>query len=341
MRRLLALVASFVSCAPVSSPSARAPATPEPVPAATPATPGTGAAEVSCVHDAAAEAEVTVALEREVRRWELPSDYRVVTTFECPRLSSPRFMVGLRSHGHGGGLTVLDASVEADDRVELRAVSLIPSPQAVTLEGPATGVALARATLAGERARRELAIARAALAARIALVAPPPPRAAGSLSGTSSSTLSSDDEEVELRTRGMRGQELARQWQGTCGSDEIAEQAPVELAFSTLAGLLPAAKPAPVEDGDREVVADAWQAPFAHQAWVNERLLELASVVGSRPLATGVLQALSSGDERQQIRAVRAAAAITGRDVIHDGHGHLRPLAEIVVDYRGQLAGMK
>jgi hypothetical protein len=248
-------------------------------------------------------------------------------------------MVGLRSHGHGGGLTVLGASADADDRIELRTLALLPSRQAITLESAATSASLARTTISGERARRALAISRAALAARIAVVAPPLPR--DTLSGTMLSTFSSDDEEVELRTSGLPEQNLERQWQGYVAGDEIAERAPIELAFATLAELLPPGSTAQPEDADRELLAEAWRSRFAHETWVEERLLELASVFGSGRVASRVSLALFSGAEGDRIRAVRAAAAITGRDAIHDARGRVRPFAEIAADYREQLAGLK
>src|SRR5207237_8867233 len=121
--------------------------------------------DASCAHDASVEAEVAAAIEQQARDSATPSDVRFETTFECPRLAAPRTLVGLRSHGHGGAIELLGATVDAADHVELRSVTLVGRRSAPALDGPPPGVLYARASITGDRARHALAFARAALAA--------------------------------------------------------------------------------------------------------------------------------------------------------------------------------
>jgi hypothetical protein len=185
----------------------------------------------------------------------------------------------------------------------------------------------------GDRARHALAFARAALAARAALVAPPPP---GNLL-IGGSVWTRANEEVQLRAMTEVAGDLSRQWQGFDGSDAAPERLPIELAFTTLAGLLPEAATGEPEDADRELLKDVWPSTWPHTWWVQERLLDLASVLGNLEIAERVFAALASPRKEERILAVRAAAAITRRDLLRDSSGAVRPLAAIVADYRELL----
>jgi hypothetical protein len=277
---------------------------------------------------------VSAALEREIRELDPDSPVRVDTAFECPRLAAPRWTIGLRSHGHGGDLELLGAYAPSEDRLEVREVILHARTNVPSLEDPPASFAIVRATAAGEAARHALAFARAAMAARVALLAPPPP-AANVLSITTNQT--DDDEEVELRTSGLGVEDLARQWQGYRATDSEAERAPIELAFDALAGLLSGAAQVTPDEQDRNLLADSWDSRFPHAWWVEEGLLDLASVLATHRLLPKAAAALSSPREGEQTRAVRALAAITGHDRIRDAHGAVRPLAVLVAEYRAQV----
>jgi hypothetical protein len=301
---------------------------PAAAPCVSPASPPPGG-DASCAHDPAIEGEVAAAIEQRAQSFKTEADVRFETAFECPRLAAPRTMVGLRSHGHGGAIELLSATADAADHVDLRSVTLVGRDGEPTLDGPPPTVLYARASVGGDRARHALAFARAALAARVARIAPPP----GEKVGVGGLSMSSDDEEVELRTRGFRAQDLARQWQGYVGSETVAEQLPIELAFTALTSLLPTAAPSGAEDADRELLDDAWTSPFPHDFWIAERLLDLGSVLGGENARHRAFAALRSPRETERVVAARGMAAITKHDFIHDAHGAVRPLAAVVADY--------
>jgi hypothetical protein len=170
----------------------------------------------------------------------------------------------------------------------------------------------------------------------VARVAPQPPKGTGSWAATGAS----ESEEVDLRTTAVRAEELERQWQGGIDSEGAPERVPIEIAFAALSDLLPAdavARDVP----DRELVlAEGWASMFPHTPWVGRRLLDLTAVLGTRAAMDHVFPALASPSEEERVLAVRAAAALTRRDFVHDGKGTVRPLAAIVADYR-ELAGRR
>ncbi len=139
---------------------------------------------------------------------------------------------------------------------------------------------------------------------------------------------------MELRATTERAKDLDRQWQGFDGSEAAPDRLPIELAFTALANLLPPAATATPDDADRDLLKETWPSTWPHTPWVRQRLLDLASVLGTRDLADRVFAFLTSPDEQDRILAVRAAAFITRRDFVHDGKGGPRPLAAIVSDYR-------
>jgi hypothetical protein len=290
-------------------------------------------ADPACRHDAAIEAEVRTELEREVREDVSDPEARVDVSFECPRLAAPRWWVGLRAHGHGGSLEVLGAHAVAEDQVEVTTLVLRPRQTVSVLTDPAPAVDVRHASASGDRARGVLARARAALAARVAVVAPAP--ADGSL--RLSTVASTDNEEIDLRTRGPRFDRLSRQWQGYGGTESRPEVAPIELAFQALWDVASGAAPATAGEADRQLLAEAWAAPMPHAWWTRQGLLDMASVVGSAPVLPDILASLMGPNESEQVLAVRALAAITGRDHVHDARGTVRPLAAIVADCRAQF----
>ncbi len=317
----IGLVTSCASGTPVPQCTDRAPS------------PRPGVAD-SCFHDRAWESEVTIAIERAVVAAGVQPPVRPEVEFECPRRAAPRYLEGLRSSGEFAPLELLSADAPSEDEVDLRVIVLTPRPEWPKLD-TFPPVEFARAVIRGDQARRALGVSRAALAARVALIAPPtapgaPLRLYGTTSAQSAIALAATTTE----------EEIARSWIGMESSGAVSERAPIDIAFGALAELPHSPSPPPAKDADRQLFARLWHLSTAHGArWLELQFLDLASVLGSQdvlPDAEGWLLGARSDGER--VLAIRALAAITGHaTAATDASGRPRSLADLVAEYRGLL----
>lgn len=174
-----------------------------------------------------------------------------------------------------------------------------------------------------------------ALAARISTQREPPPSGEIDLAPIETSDNVSS---TELRLRDRRGGELRASWDGHVDNERAAERVPIQFAWQVLAALLPDATVNTADPADRALLQEVW-VEHASRSWYAEQgLLALASGAGSPELIPYLVTALDSELPRTQELSVAALAAITGWDARRDATGSLRPLPEVVADYRRECA---
>ena len=316
-------------------PGQAAPSAPAPSPdrSADPA-PAVAHTEDDCVHDVAAEREVTDALHQTLDRELAEMHDRVDVRFDCvPHRAQPE-LFAFEARGHGAPLRLLRARIEADQTVAIGAVLMVP--RAPTLSS-SPDVRFARVVLDRLEGGRAMAFVGAALAAHTSVQA---------VAETDPShhefavTMSHDDEDIEFQPGGDPSLlPKSRAWAGHPGSLADANRMPLEVAWERLWPVVESrlANASP-EDADRLAFARLWPPQPQRRPWVSEQLLQLAAVLGTADLVDGIGPQLDSPHADVRILAVNALAAITGDDRRRTASGVERPLDAVVADYRSRRA---
>jgi hypothetical protein len=127
---------------------------------------------------------------------------------------------------------------------------------------------------------------------------------------------------------------------GTATAPSVAERAPIEVAFAALVQLTVGAPPTASIDADRRLFTQFWHSEdlVGRARWLDLEMLDLASVLGGPDVLPDAKRwLLDAKNDNERVLAIRAIAAITGHVPSRDPGGHLRPLAEIVAEYRALL----
>lgn len=137
----------------------------------------------------------------------------------------------------------------------------------------------------------------------------------------------------EMYLEDARGIALGRAWSGYPGTDQ-PDRIAVEFSLQILEHSVPqrfVVRPATSED--RELLAHAWNA--GEIPWFAEApMLILARSLGSPELLDKIVARLDSKDAEVQSLALEALAAITGWDARKASDGGVRPLDDVVADYK-------
>jgi hypothetical protein len=278
--------------------------------------------------------ELAASMEREVRGNDAKLDVRV--DFQCsPVAEVPAEILALHVSGHGGSTRIVQLERLPDHRFALRMLRAHPDDIDGGGTAGASSVEFTRATLAEQPLLAAFERMRVALAARIGTQREPPPSGQLDLAPieTSDSVFL-----IELRARDRAGGELRASWDGHVDNERTAERVPVQFAWQALAVLLPEATANTAEAADRALLWEVWSEHASRSWYAEQGLLALASGAGSPELIPYLMSALDSELPRTRALSVAALAAITGWDARRDATGSLRPLPEVVADYRRECA---
>lgn len=180
---------------------------------------------------------------------------------------------------------------------------------------------------------------RTTLAARVSVERPPP---SGDTIELGNLVTTSNDELIEVRAIDAEAHSDGRRWQGYVNNLDEGERAALELGWEGLTKLLP--KWSVEQRGDsetRSLLTEAWRTESERPGWTQDRLLELAASIGGPELIPTVGRELESPDERRRILAINALAQLTGKDLRRDAEGRVRPLPEVVADYKREVAAWR
>jgi hypothetical protein len=280
-----------------------------------------------CAHDVAAERAVQVVLDKDMASLggdsKLP--LRLALRFDCqPEPASWQLSAVRMHHFNDDAVAMMSIDVHDTDRIAARAIRTVVW-EANTSDRQ-LDVTFDRVVVQGKAAQRALAYARAALATRVTVVQPP--------SGTYGAGTS-DDQDIEMRI-GSNGADQSRRWAGFTDSDDEPSRAPLEQAWDALWQLFSDRfEQGPPEESDKRLFALMWAADSGRPEWAHFRLVELAAVLGTPDLARPIARDLDvTTNAEYRTFAVNALASLTGKDLRRDRTGVLRPLDDIVRDYK-------
>ena len=258
--------------------------------------------------------------------------------FPCTTVSAaPASIRAVVVGGHGGYARVVGVSASTPDTFRVRVMRVSLAGPNLDPPGPVEFFRRdATASVVGTLFDRM----RTALAARVTTEWRPPSsldRIELEPYGVSSASWS-----LELTLQDTGGAASTRAWPGRLGTLGAEDRAPTELAWRFLSEVtLEGTASRDPEAEDRELLTVAWSqstAGFERPWYVTPALLRFAARAGSEGVLPRVVEQLDSKEPEVRSLAVDAIASITEYDTRRGPDGNLRPLDDVVAEYRRECS---